>query len=226
MSLRWKLVRQFVSGLFAFGLLFFLSAGTLRYWEAWTFLGVWFIPGVYFCIYFFSRDPELVRRRLHTREKVREQKWIMRGVYLVFCVAFLIPGLDFRFGWTKRRVGGIPVWLEIVSLAIVLGAYLTVIWIMDVNRYAGRTIQVEEGQKVISTGPYRWVRHPFYISSMIMMLFVPLALGSLVALPVFALAIPFYVLRLLNEEKVLRRELPGYAEYCAGTRYRLVPYLW
>jgi protein-S-isoprenylcysteine O-methyltransferase Ste14 len=97
---------------------------------------------------------------------------------------------------------------------------------MDVNRYAARTVRVEEGQKVISTGPYKWLRHPFYTGAVIIFLATPLGLGSCVALPVFALVIPVFVIRLLNEEQVLRRELPGYIEYCQGTPYRLVPYLW
>jgi protein-S-isoprenylcysteine O-methyltransferase Ste14 len=120
----------------------------------------------------------------------------------------------------------LPLWVEILSLCIVLGAYLAVIRVMDVNRYAARTIQVEEGQQVISTGPYQWVRHPFYTCSLVMMLFSAPALGSLAALPVVALTIPVFVLRLLNEEKVLRQGLAGYAEYCERTRWRLVPYMW
>jgi protein-S-isoprenylcysteine O-methyltransferase Ste14 len=226
MNLVWKLVGQFVFGMIAYGALFFLSAGTLRYWEAWAYLAVMFIPGLYFCVYFYRRDPELVRRRLQKKEKVEAQKWIMRAAYTTFFLGFLIPGLDQRYGWTRQWVGRLPLWVEILSLCIVLGAYLAVIRVMDVNRYAARTIQVEEGQQVISTGPYQWVRHPFYTCSLVMMLFSAPALGSLAALPVVALTIPVFVLRLLNEEKVLRQGLAGYAEYCERTRWRLVPYMW
>lgn len=226
MNLVWKLAWQFIFGLIAYGLLFFLSAGTLRYWEAWAYLAVMFIPGLYFCIYFYRRDPELIRRRLQKKEKVKAQKWIMKAAYTMFFLGYLVPGLDHRFGWTTGWIGPMPLWAEILSLCVVLAAYLMVVWVMDVNRYASRTIQVEEGQTVISTGPYGWVRHPFYSCSLIMLLFSPLALGSLVALPLFALVIPVYVLRLLNEEKLLRQELRGYPEYCDRTRYRLVPYIW
>lgn len=226
MSLGWKLGLRVMGSLLAFGVMFFLEAGTLRYWEAWAFLAVWFIPGIVFCVYFYKRDPVLVQRRLQSREKVKAQKWIMRVAYAAFFVGFVIPGLDYRFGWSRRWAGPVPTWLEAVSLGIVLAAYLAVVWVMDVNRYAARTIQVEAGQRVISTGPYKWVRHPFYFCSIVMLLFVPLGLGSWVALPVFALVIPVYVARLLNEEKLLGRELAGYTEYCETTRYRLVPCIW
>jgi len=141
-------------------------------------------------------------------------------------LAYLIPGLDFRFGWTYRWTGPVPLWLEIASLATVLTSYLMTIWVMDVNRYAARTIRVEAGQPVASRGPYQWVRHPMYFGILLMMLFTPLALGSYVALPIFALVLPALMFRLLREEKVLRRELPGYPEYCERTRYRLIPYIW
>lgn len=226
LSLGWKLVRQLVIALVTYGLSFFLTAGTLRYWEGWAFLAILFVPGVFFCFYFLKRDPELVRRRLETKEKVKAQKWIIKIAQSIFALAFLIPGLDFRFGWTKRRFGGVPVWLETVSLGLVLASYLFVIWVMDVNRYAARTVRVEAEQKVISTGPYRYVRHPFYFGAAVMFLAAPLGLGSYVAFPVFALVIPIFILRLLNEEQVLRRELPGYIDYCQGTPYRLVPYIW
>jgi protein-S-isoprenylcysteine O-methyltransferase Ste14 len=226
LSLGWKLVRQSVIALVTYGLIFFLSAGTLRYGEGWAFLAVLVIPGVFFSVYFLKRDPELVRRRLQTREKVKAQKWIIKIGQSIFAVAFLIPGLDFRFGWTRRWFGGVPLWFEIASLALVLASYLFVIWVMDVNRYAARTVQVEAEQKVISTGPYKYVRHPFYFGAVVMFLAAPLGLGSYVAFPIFALVIPIFILRLLNEEQVLRRELPGYVDYCQGTRYRLVPYVW
>jgi protein-S-isoprenylcysteine O-methyltransferase Ste14 len=226
LSLGWRLVRQLVFALLGYGLILFLTAGTLRYWEGWAFLAILFVPGVFFCFYYLKRDPELVRRRLETKERVAAQKWIIKIAQSIFALAFLIPGLDFRFRWTKTRFGGVPLWLEILSLSLVLASYLFVIWVMDVNRYAARTVRVEEGQKVISTGPYKWLRHPFYAGAVILFLATPLGLGSCVALPVFALVIPVFVIRLLNEEQVLRRELLGYTEYCQGTPYRLVPYVW
>jgi len=212
--------------MFVIAIVLFLPAGTLRFWQGWAYLAVWFIPGPVFSLYFHKRDPALVERRLQSKEKEKEQKVVMGVVYVVFSLAYLIPGLDFRFGWSYRRTGAVPLWLEITSLAIVLASYLMTIWVMDVNRYAARTIRVETGQKVVSTGPYKWIRHPMYFGVLLMMLFTPLALGSYVALPVFALVLPALMFRLVNEEKVLRRDLPGYAGYCEGTRYRLIPYIW
>ena len=226
MSLGWKVVFQSGAVLFAFGAALFFTAGTLRYWEAWAFLGVWFVPGAFSFYYFYQHDRELVRRRMQLKEPIKEQKAIMKVAYVFFFAAFLVPGLDFRFGWTFKKVGGVPLWLKIVSLAMVLAGTLLTYWVMDVNRYAARTVQIEVGQRVISTGPYRWVRHPMYSGIVVMMLFAPLALGSYAALPFFALTIPVMVMRLLNEEKVLREQLPGYVEYCGRTLYRLVPYVW
>jgi protein-S-isoprenylcysteine O-methyltransferase Ste14 len=155
------------------------------------------------------------------KEKVREQKRIMTFVYIAWLVAFVLPGLDHRFGWSHQ-----PLWITIFSQAVVFGGFATTLWVAKVNRFAARTIQVEPGQEVISSGPYRIIRHPMYTGMCAMWLFTPLALGSYLTLPAFVLLIPLIVLRLLNEEKVLRQELPGYAEYCVHTRFRLIPFLW
>lgn len=226
MTLRRKLLARFGGGLLFFMLVLFLPAGTLRFWEGWIFLGIWFLPGLSFAIYFYRRDPAFVERRLQRKEKVREQKLVMKAAYLIFFVAYLIPGLDFRFGWTRRWAGAVPLSLRIAALGMVMGGYLLTVWVMDVNRYASSTIRVEAEQKVISTGPYKWVRHPMYFGVLFMMLATPLALGSYVGVPFFALIIPILVARLLNEEKVLRQELPGYQPYCETTRFRLLPYVW
>jgi len=226
MSLGLRLTLRIVLGMFVVGIMLFLPAGTLRFWQGWAYLAVWLIPGLIFSLYFSKHDPALVERRLQTREKEKEQKVVIAVVYVIFALGYLIPGLDFRFGWTRRWTGPLPLWFEITSLAVVFASYLMTIWVMDVNRYAARTIRVEAGQKVVSVGPYKWVRHPMYSGILLMMLFTPLALGSYVALPVFALVLPALMFRLLNEERVLRQDLPGYTEYCQGTRYRLIPHVW
>lgn len=217
---------RFGGGLLFFMSVLFLTAGTLRFWEGWIFLAIWFLPGMFSTIYFYRRDPAFVERRLQRKEKVREQKLVMKAAFLIFFVAYLIPGLDFRFGWTRGWAGAVPLWLRTASLAFVLGGYFVTIWVMNVNRYASSTINVEAEQKVISTGPYKWVRHPMYFGVLFMMLATPLALGSYVGVPFFALIVPILVVRLLNEEKVLRQELSGYQAYCETTRFRLVPYVW
>ncbi len=182
--------------------------------------------GVCSGIYFYKLDPKLLERRLLTRENVGEQKIIMILVRAVLVFSLCLSGLDWRFGWSRAFLGPVPLWLTVLSLAVVLGCWLLIIWVISVNRFAASVIQIEAGQAVISTGPYGIVRHPMYCVVIVMFFFIPLALGSYFALPAFAVFIPLLVLRLLNEEKVLGRELPGYAEYCLRTRFRLIPFIW
>ena len=171
--------------------------------------------------YFLKRDPQLVERRLQTKEKSSEQKTIIRVAQPIVFANLLVPGLDYRFGWSH-----VPVWLTILSDALVLAGYVITFWVMKENSFASRTIQVVEGQRVISTGPYRLVRHPMYFGAVLMLLFTPFALGSWWALPGFVLVVALILLRLLHEERVLNRELTGYPEYCLRTRYRLIPLVW
>jgi protein-S-isoprenylcysteine O-methyltransferase Ste14 len=220
-----KLLLRFSVGLLLAAAMLFIPAGSLRFWQAWTFLAVVFIPLVASSLYLAKHDPQLIERRLQTEEKVREQKLLIRLLKPIFFLALLLPGLDYRWGWS-RTLGAVPLWLILLSHALVLGGLLFAFWVMRVNSFASRTIQVEAGQKVISTGPYRLIRHPLYSGSLVMLLFTPLALGSYFALPAFALLLPVYVFRLLNEEKVLRQELQGYCEYCLRTRFRLIPFVW
>jgi protein-S-isoprenylcysteine O-methyltransferase Ste14 len=198
----------------------------LKFWQGWAWMSVVFIPVPLFFLYLYKHDPQLLERRMQAKEKVREQKLIQVVWALIFFASLLLPGLDHRFGWSRTSLRPVPLWLTLLSQALVLGSFLLIFWVSKVNSFASRTIQVEAGQKVISSGPYRFVRHPMYFGLVVMFLFTPLALGSYFALPAFALLIPVVVFRLLNEEKVLRQELPGYPEYCLSTRFRLVPYVW
>ena len=221
MSLTWKLALRFLIGMVVIGALLFIPAGSFRFWQGWVYVTVWFVPGLFAFAYFYKHDPRLIERRMKIKERVREQKCIMAFVYIIWLIAFVLPGLDHRFGWSHQPLG-----ITIFSQAVVVGGFVATLWVLKVNRFAARTIQVEPGQEVISSGPYRIVRHPMYLGGSVMLSFTPLALGSYFALPAFALLIPVLVLRLLNEEKVLRQELPGYPEYCLHTRFRLVPLLW
>jgi len=221
MSLGSRLTVRVLNALVVMGAMLFIPAGTLKFWQGWAYLIMFFVPGLLAFVYFYKHDPELVERRLRFKEKVREQKQIMTFVYVIWLIAFLLPGIDHRFGWSR-----LPLYLMLASQVVVFCGYLLTLWVVKVNRFAARTIQVEPGQKVVSTGPYGIVRHPMYLGVCATLLFTPLALGSYFALPAFVLLIPLVVLRLLNEEKVLRQELPGYSEYCLNTRFRLVPFLW
>ncbi len=206
--------------------LLLLTAGTWGFWQAWAWVCSSILPAAVFFIVFAKYAPEAIERRLQNKEPVALQKYLIRLLMPVFFIAFCLPGLDHRFGWSQRLFGAVPVWLSIMADAVVLAGVLFAFWVVSVNEFASRTIQVEAGQTVITTGPYKWVRHPMYSGSVAIWLATSLALGSYVALPAFAALIPFYVVRLLNEEKVLRVELAGYADYCERTRFRLVPHIW
>jgi protein-S-isoprenylcysteine O-methyltransferase Ste14 len=204
----------------------FLPAWSWRYWQGWAYLAAFILPIVVAHLYFLRYDRALLERRMRTRETVTEQKWLIRVFALLFLAAFPLPGFDHRLGWSRQWVGDVPVGFVLVSDALVAAGFVFVFWVLKVNSFAGRTITIDAGQKVISTGPYAWVRHPMYLGAVVLWSFTPIALGSWVALPAFVLLIPFYVIRLLNEEKVLRAELPGYSDYCVKTRYHLIPFLW
>jgi len=221
MTLKTKLALHFLVAAAALAAAVFIPAGSLKFWQGWVCLTIWNVPVLVVLLYLYKHDPELVERRLRWREEVREQKILMRLFRVTVMALFLLPGFDHRFGWSH-----LPLWLTILSQAFVFGGWVMVFWVMKVNRFAASTVEVESGQGVISTGPYSIVRHPMYLGAGVMLLFLPLALGSYFALPAFALIIPILALRLFNEEKVLRQELPGYPEYCLRTRFRLVPFLW
>jgi protein-S-isoprenylcysteine O-methyltransferase Ste14 len=220
-SLKTRLILCCLFAVIFVAALLFIPARSLRYWQGWVFMAILFLPMPITSVYFMKRDPQLVERRLRTKEKISEQKTIIRWAQLVFFAALLLPGLDYRFGWSR-----VPLWLTILSQLFVFAGYLITLWVMKENSFASRTVEIQEGQKVISTGPYRLVRHPMYFGGVLMLLFTPLALGSWWALPGFLLVIPLIVLRLLNEEKMLCRDLPGYSDYCLRTRSRLLPLLW
>ena len=226
MSLKSKLLLRFAVNLIFAAAVLFIPAGSLRFWQAWAWMAVTFIPNSFFFLYIFKHDPQLHERRLQAKEQIGAQKLIKAAGILIFFPSVLLPGLDYRFGWSRTFLGPVPLWLTLLSEAVVGGGFLVVFWVMRVNSFAASTIRVEPGQPVISTGPYRLVRHPMYFGLVVLSLSTPLALGSYFALPAFTLLIPVIVLRLLNEEKTLRQELPRYAEYCLRTHFRLVPFIW
>jgi len=224
MTLKSRLVHRLLFMPVVSATFLFLPAGSFRFWQGWAYLIISLGFAFSTFAYFYKHDPELVERRMKRgsrQETVREQKLIMKALAVTLVIAFLLPGLDHRFGWSHS-----PLWLTIVAQALVMSGLLMIFWAFKSNSFAAATIQVEPNQKVISNGPYHIVRHPMYLGANVWFLFTPLALGSYFALPAFALLIPIIVLRLINEEKVLRQELPGYSEYCLRTHFRLVPFVW
>jgi protein-S-isoprenylcysteine O-methyltransferase Ste14 len=220
------MVRRGLVGQLVLAMLLLGSAGTLKFWQGWAFMVANLAATLCFCTYFYKRDPQLLARRMLTKEKANPQKIIMLLLKLIGAAALMLTGLDCRLGWSRRYTGPVPWWLTLPALLLVPASYLLFFGVVKANRFAAAIVQVESGQIVTDTGPYRLVRHPMYLSSVVLWLATPLALGSFVALPAFFLIIPVLVLRLLNEEKILRRDLPGYAEYCQRTRYRLIPFVW
>jgi protein-S-isoprenylcysteine O-methyltransferase Ste14 len=203
--------------------LMFAPAGSFRFWQGWVFVGIFVVFNAVFVAYFYRRDPALLERRLQNKEPRREQRrFKMLWVPLWLCTLAL-PGLDYRFGWSLALLGGVPVWLTGVCEAIIAVAWLLIFHVLRFNSFASAVVQVEAGQRVITDGPYRLVRHPMYTGFALLILATPCALGSFVALVPALILIPLLVFRLLDEERVLRQELPGYAEYCEHTRFRLIP---
>jgi len=204
----------------------FACAGSVKFWQGWAWMAVYIIPFLAFMSWLYRHDPKLLERRMQVKERIGAQNLTQVSGPLIFVACFVLCGLDYRFGWSRTILEPVPVWLTLLAEAGVLGGVLIIFWTMKVNSFASRTIQVEGGQPVISSGPYGCVRHPMYLGAAITAFANPLALSSWIALPVSVLVIPVLVLRLLGEEGFLRRELPGYSEYCLRTRFRLVPLIW
>lgn len=203
------------------GLLVLLPAGTLNYWQVYIYLAVLVLPMVFVLFYFIRNDPKFLERRTRAREKEKQQVLIALLSMLIFLAGFIIPGLDHRFSWSR-----VPTFAVIIAMVVILLGYLIIFLVFRQNSYASRIIEVDEDQKVISTGFYSVIRHPMYVGVMIMYIPTPVALGSFWGLIPFALLPLSLVLRILNEEKVLSENLEGYRVYCQETRYRLIPFIW
>ena len=214
----------FLIGAIVLGLLLFLPAGTLNYWQAWVFIVVFMISVSAIGVYLSIKDPALLERRKNigpAAEQSTTQKIIISLAILGNLALLIFCGLDHRFGWSKM-----PGVVSLAGDALVALGLLMNLLVFRENSYGASNIKVEEGQTVISTGPYALVRHPMYAGVLIMLIGVPLALGSWWGLAILALTTPGLIWRILDEEKVLEKDLSGYKEYEQKVRYRLVPYLW
>lgn len=205
-------------------LLLFLPAGTFRFWQGWVFSGIFFLCTLVTTLYMLKRDPELLRRRLRAgpRAETRtSQKIIIAWLQAAWFGMFVVAGFDHRFGWSM-----VPAVVVLAADAAVVAGFAITFRVLRDNRYAAATIQVEREQRVITTGTYRFVRHPMYAGGLLMILGTGPALGSLWALIPGMLACPAMIARILDEERYLKDHLPGYREYCKTLRYRLIPFIW
>ena len=221
MKLLMEAIIKFTCGLVLVGLLLFLPAGTFCYPQGWLFTGLLFVPMLIAGFVMLAKSPDFLKKRLDAKEKQSAQKGVLALSGLMFIGGFTVAGLDFRFGWSAM-----PRWVVITASVLFLLAYLLYAEVMRENAYLSRTVKVEKGQTVVDTGLYGIVRHPMYAVTILLFLMIPLILGSWYALAIFACYPAIIIVRLKNEEELLTRELPGYAEYKQKVKYRILPFIW
>ena len=212
---------KFLMGLVLVGLLIFLPAGTMDYPNGWLFMAVLFVPMLIAGVVMALCSPQLLKKRLNAKEKESGQKSVVAMSGIMFIAAFVVAGLNYRNSWIVM-----PSWTVWSAVVLFLLSYLMYAEVLRENAYLSRTIEVQEGQKVIDTGLYGIVRHPMYSATILLFLSMPLVLGSLPSFVVMLVYIPLIVKRIRNEEKVLMQGLAGYDEYCMRVRYRLLPLVW
>ena len=212
---------KFLAGLLLVGALLFLPAGSFGYTNAWLFIAILFLPMLLLGIVLLIKSPALLAKRLDAKEKQNTQKGVVAASGLLFLAGFIVAGLDFRFGWTC-----VPEWCVILASVILIASYALYAEVMRENAYLSRTIEVQEGQKVVDTGLYGIVRHPMYSATLMLFLAMPVVLGSVYAFIIF-LVYPFIIAkRIKGEELLLENELAGYREYKKKVKYRLFPGIW
>lgn len=212
---------KFLLGAVLVGVLIFLPAGTLRYPQGWLLMLLLFVPMFLAGLVMMARSPELLRKRLQAREQENEQKQVVALSGLMFLAAFVLAGLNFRFHWCV-----LSPWLVWTAAGLFLLAYALYAEVLRENAYLSRTIEVQDGQKVVDTGLYGLVRHPMYAATLLLFLSMPLILASPFSFAVMLLYLPIIVKRIRNEEKVLAEGLEGYRDYMKKVRWRLLPFIW
>ena len=221
MKLLFSGVLKLLFGALLIGAMLFLPAWTVNYFGAWLFIGVLFIPMIIMGCVLLLRSPDLLARRLDGKEKAKTQKGVVALSGLMFPIGFVVSALDFRFGWSSVRMS-----TQIIAAVLFLFGYGLYAEVMRENVYLSRTIKVEQGQTVISTGLYGVVRHPMYLSTLFMFLSIPLILGSLWGVIPFLLYPVIIVIRIIDEERLLSGELSGYDDYRKKVKFRLIPFIW
>ena len=214
-------IAKFTLGVLLLGLLIFLPAGSLHYWQGWLLMGILFVPMFVAGLIMLAKNPDLLRKRLNAKEQEAEQKIVVKLSGLLFILAFIVAGLNWRFDWFV-----LPDWAVWVAAGLFLASYLLYAEVLRENTYLSRTIVVQENQKVIDTGLYGIVRHPMYMATTILFLAMPLVLASPLSFLIMLGYIPVIAKRIRNEEKVLEQGLEGYADYKKKVKYRLLPFVW
>ena len=215
---------QGVFGTLLFGVLIFWPAGTVDYWQGWLFLGIFAASSVGFTVYLAMYDRPLLERRMKAgpqHEREWSQKIIVSLIVLVFFASIVLPVLDYRYARSP-----VAPWVSILGNVVIVLSFLFIFWVTRVNSFAASNIRVEKGQRVIDTGPYAYVRHPMYAGAIWLFVGMPLALGSWWSLLLILPFVPVLLWRLLDEERILQRDLPGYTEYMRRVRSRLIPFVW
>lgn len=212
---------KYIAGLVMVGLLVFLPAGTVNYYNGWLFVGLLFVPMFLLGVVLLIKSPELLEKRLRSRESESDQKKVIGASLVMFLAGFVLSALDFRFGWTQ-----VPFPVVIIAAVVLLVSYGLYAEVMRENVYLSRTVEVQEEQKVIDTGLYGVVRHPMYFSTVLLFLSIPLVLGSWIGFAIFCMYPFLLVKRIQNEEMVLEEGLAGYKEYKEKVKYRMLPFVW
>ena len=221
MKLLCKALTKFIMGLLLVGVLLFLPAGGFGYWNGWLFIGLLFIPMLCLGAVMLCKAPVLLEKRLNAKEEEKTQKGVVALSGLLFIAGFVVAGLDFRFGWSQ-----VPEWVVIIASVILLVSYGFYGEVMRENAYLSRTVEVQEGQKIVDTGLYGMIRHPMYAVTLWLFLSIPVVLGSWWSLLCFLPYLVVIVVRIQNEEKVLEAGLDGYTEYKKRVKHRLIPFIW
>ena len=220
-KLFFQAIIKFMLGVLIIGLLLFIPANTINYWNGWLFMGLLFIPMFIAGIFMMVKTPDLLRKRLNAKEKENEQKEVILYSGLMFLAGFIISGLNYKYSWTT-----IPNYIVIISSVVFLIAYILYAEVLRENAYLSRTIEVQENQKVVDTWLYGIVRHPMYAVTILLFLSMPLVLGSVISFVIFWVY-PFIIAkRIKNEEEFLEKKLKGYKEYKNKVKYKIIPFIW
>ena len=220
-KLFFQAIIKFILGLLLVGALLFISAGSIKYWNGWLFIGILFIPMFIAGIVLMIKNPELLKKRLNAKETEKDQKLVILFSALMFISGFIVAGLNYRYSWFM-----IPNIVVIISSALFVIAYILYEEVLRENTYLSRTIEVQKNQKVIDTGLYGMVRHPMYAVTILLFLSMPLILGSIFSFIIF-LAYPIIIAkRIKNEEIVLEKDLQGYKEYKEKVKYKIISFIW